>query len=280
VKMPPVRIEGEAWGDPKFPHLARLLGLPDGPCAIIKVAIIWAWQTENYTPEAPCFVVSAWVIEMALGEAGPAAMVRAGLAEERPDGYFIVGSNDERTGWLYRSRSKGTKGGKASAAAKRERKPRNKSSTRVEPGLSTGSAQVDPLLSSLSSPVLPLGEPKIATSPVAASKPQHRPAIDAFDRLYREASEGSKPTWDGQTVGMVKKLVEKHGVDEVVLRIGRLFDGWIPWMAGVPDVKTLVGHFDKLVGSRPANARAGPAPPQLRGAMAALSLIDDERSST
>jgi hypothetical protein len=150
MRLPPVRLEGEAYGDPKFAHLARLLGYPngDGHFALVKVSIIWSWQSRHYTPEAPCFVVSERVIEMALGEGGAAKMVRAGLAEEHPDGYFIVGSNHKRTGWLWRDTDKGQKGGKASVAAKKSRKARNKAQPVVEPGLSTGQAGVDPLSSS------------------------------------------------------------------------------------------------------------------------------------
>lgn len=276
MKMPPVRIEAEAWSDPKFPHLARLLGLGDGHFAIIKVAIIWAWQAENYTEESPCFVVPESVVEMALGEGSAPKLVRAGLAKEDPDGYFITGSNHKRTGWLFRERQKGKKGGDASAAAKRTRKPRNKVQPVVDPASTVGEPQPDLLSSLFSVTDHPSGDPTLPSSQTASgqttSPESHKPAVEAFDRGYREAADGAKPTWNGQTVGMVKKLVAKHGSAEVVTRIDRLFAGWLPWLTSVPDVKTLVGHFDKLVGAGPPT-RAGP---QLYGVAAAFAVVEED----
>ncbi len=84
----------------------------------------------------------------------------------------------------------------------------------------------------------------------------HQGVVAVFDQRYREASGGSKPTWDAKTIKIVKTLVGKHGCQEVIDRIQRLFAGWLPWFSGVPDVKTLAAHFDKLVGPKPKPSRA------------------------
>lgn len=127
MKLARVNLEPESFGDPRFAHLARLLALPggDGHFALIKVALIWSWQTEHYTPDSPCFNVPDDVVEMALGvdgATGRAALVRARLAEEMPDGLRMRGSNHERTGWLWRIRERAEAGGRAKAEnAKRKR---------------------------------------------------------------------------------------------------------------------------------------------------------------
>jgi hypothetical protein len=71
--------------------------------------------------------------------------------------------------------------------------------------------------------------------------------VAEFDRRYRERT-GAKPTWNGATGAMVKRLLAaRHSPEEVCRRIGVLFDA-PPWfLAGsVPDIPTLVQHFDKL----------------------------------
>lgn len=151
MKFARVNLEPESFGDPRFAHLARLLALPggDGHFALIKVALIWSWQTEHYTPSEPCFHVPEDVIEMALGvdgAAGRAALVRARLAEETPDGLRMRGSSHDRTGWLWRIRAKSEAGGRAKAATAK-RKAANESL----PGADHGHAPGVPVQSPLSS---------------------------------------------------------------------------------------------------------------------------------
>ena len=127
MKFARVNLEPESFGDPRFAHLARLLGMPggDGHFALIKVALIWSWQTEHYTPEAPCFHVPEDVVEMALGvdgATGRAALVRSRLAEETPDGLRMRGSSHDRTGWLWRIRDRAEAGGRAKAENAKRKK--------------------------------------------------------------------------------------------------------------------------------------------------------------
>lgn len=104
-----VNIELEAWTDPRFSTLARILGLADRDHALILCAKIWAWQTERYTPDKPTYVVSADMIDGVLGAGGAAALVRSELAEELPEGFRIRGSHG-RIEWLHRNRKNGRKG--------------------------------------------------------------------------------------------------------------------------------------------------------------------------
>lgn len=120
----PVRIEARAWSDLRFATLARLLGLADADHALIKVARLWSWQTEHFAPNAPTYEVDADTIESVLGPGGPAAMVRAKLADETPGGYRIRGT-DGQIEWCDNLSSKRQQAGRARAdGARRDAKGR------------------------------------------------------------------------------------------------------------------------------------------------------------
>lgn len=108
----PVRIDAPAWGDLRFATLARLCGFADAEHALIKVAKIWSWQTEHYTPDAPTYEVDPELVDSALGEGGAGHMVRARLAEEGPCGLRIKGTKG-RIEWLYQKRIASKAGGEA-----------------------------------------------------------------------------------------------------------------------------------------------------------------------
>lgn len=108
----PVRIEASAWGDLRFATLARLCGLADAEHALIKVAKVWSWQTEHYTPDAPTYEVDLEIVESALGPGGAGHLVRARLAEEGPGGLRIKGSVG-RIEWLWKKRQASARGGEA-----------------------------------------------------------------------------------------------------------------------------------------------------------------------
>lgn len=108
----PVRIETKAWGDVRFTTLARLLGLADNHHALIKTALLWAWQAENFSPESPTYVVDQDTVESVLGPGAGAALVRAKLAEEVPEGFRICGA-EGRIEWLWNARVAGRAGAEA-----------------------------------------------------------------------------------------------------------------------------------------------------------------------
>lgn len=115
-----VRIEASDWGDFKYATLARIMGFADADHALVKVAKLRAWQTDHYTPEQPTYVVDLDTIESALGPGGAAAMVRAKLAEETPEG-FLIHSAVGRVEWLWKTRQKSRAGGDATRRKHRDK---------------------------------------------------------------------------------------------------------------------------------------------------------------
>jgi hypothetical protein len=112
VTLARISIEAGAWTDPRFAMLARYLGLADAEHALIRCARVWAWQTERFTPDAPTYVVTAELLETLMGPGSPAALVRADLAEELPEGFRIRGS-EGRIEWLANRRRSAVMGGRA-----------------------------------------------------------------------------------------------------------------------------------------------------------------------
>lgn len=119
----PVRIDAEAWGDLRFATLARIMGFADRDHALIKVARIWSWQTEHYSPETTTYVIDRDIVESALGDGGVAALVRSRLAEELPEGVRMKGT-EGRIEWYWKLRQKSAKGGEATRAKWNGRGPR------------------------------------------------------------------------------------------------------------------------------------------------------------
>lgn len=125
------------------------------------------------------------------------------------------------------------------------------------------------------------GEREPARSPPAprgrrAPSGDHQRVIDSFETRYTERN-GRGASWGATQGNMVKQLLAKHPADEVIRRIGILFDSPPLFLANCsPDLGTLVQHFDKLVA--PANlangTRAGPHPNAPRNPVLS-NLLDD-----
>lgn len=115
--MPPsVKIESKAWDDPRFSVLGKRLGI-DRDLALIRLARVWAYQTEENTE-----TVTAELFDAIAGIEGFAAAARtAGLAAEVTPGTFRPkGTGDPgRIDWLDLRRSKARAGGIARTAAAR-----------------------------------------------------------------------------------------------------------------------------------------------------------------
>lgn len=110
----PVRIEARAWNDIRFRTLARLLGMSDPDLALIKVARLWSWETENYHPDRPTYVLDRDTIESVLGPDGPEALVRAQLAEATTEGWRMKGTEGQIE-WRYGLAEKRQRAGRARA---------------------------------------------------------------------------------------------------------------------------------------------------------------------
>ena len=270
MKLARVNLEPESFGDPRFAHLARLLGMPggDGHYALIKVALIWSWQTEHYTPEAPCFHAPEDVIEMALGvdgAAGRAALVRARLAEETPEGLRMRGSSHERTGWLWRIRARAEAGGHAkSVAAKRKRA--NESLPQADTGHAQGVPQETPLSSSLSVPEdTHTARARDPSEPVQdATQP---PPVDRSRDVVAETALAMHDAWCAAGRELAAKLGRTAQVGGAMpdprhlAAIRLVVDSWA--IAARNDGRDLPGFaaetMGKLVAVRSAKAMADPS---------------------
>jgi hypothetical protein len=107
--MAAVTAADEFFDDPDFDHLGVILGI-DGDLVRMKMMRLWRWQTEHFTGDAPTYVVTRGNLVARFGIRGPEAMIEAGLADERPDGFYIRGSQG-RIEWLWLKRKAGKKGG-------------------------------------------------------------------------------------------------------------------------------------------------------------------------
>lgn len=86
--------------DPRFDAAALHLGL--APEVVrLRCLELYSWQTEQYTDEAPTHDVPAAVVIGKLKHLGaPAALVAAGLAEERDGGLLYIKGSRGRIEWL------------------------------------------------------------------------------------------------------------------------------------------------------------------------------------
>lgn len=97
--------------DPRYDAAALHLGLPP-EVVRLRCLELYSWQTEHFTIEAPTYEVSPAVVVGKLKHLGaPAALVAAGLAEERPGGLYIKGSRG-RIEWLEGKRGEKVAGGR------------------------------------------------------------------------------------------------------------------------------------------------------------------------
>lgn len=77
-----------------------------------------------------------------------------------------------------------------------------------------------------------------------------RAAIDVWDKLYREASGGLKPTWNASTIKPIKDLLASHPLEIVSERMIMLYKRPPQWLrsdSSLPSTKSFLGLFDRLV---------------------------------
>lgn len=204
-----VRIAAKAWGDLRFKTLARLCNFADEKHALIMCAQIWAWQTENYSPDNPTYVVDAEIIESALGDGGATAMVKARLADEIADGiatgYRIRGCEGEIE-WLYKLRKASRKGGEATKRSwEHKREPAGianghaagKPSDRPSPSPLTPTLTLPPEKKNSLAPAHAI-PPRTEQTPVPSPNGHEDPEHAARRRL--ESSEGRRPSWHERVV--------------------------------------------------------------------------------
>lgn len=206
-----VRIEAAALSDTRFKVLAKLRSYQDSDLALMKCARIWAYQTDTYTPDEPTYIVSEDVIEAELGPGGAEDMVKAKLAERKPTGFRIKGS-EGRIEWLWKKRNNGKKGGRPSKSANPgEEKPTGYPTGSSQdnrmvlsrepkpnpPTLTLSPSEISDLSSSPRDPTVPepVPEPVVRTPERAPDRSldEHRQVINAVWSAMLEARAQAAP---------------------------------------------------------------------------------------
>jgi hypothetical protein len=212
--------------------------------------------------------------------------IACGMAERREGGLLYFAGMAERGKWLLTKQHAASLGGQARAAGAARvggrftsQASRHQPAAGESPATPPAPHQAEtspPDLAPDLAPDLPLPL-ALALSPAPdqglaprARKPRKRaPApepigmrvvTDAFQESYL-ARAGRKPSWeDGRLLGRLARLVAAHGPDEVCRSIDVLFTAPPTFLAGsMPDLATLVQHFDKLAtpARAPLTSRSG-----------------------
>jgi hypothetical protein len=105
-----VTIARDAFGDPRYVHLAELLNLRNQYEALGRMATLWSICTALGTNVPPLAK-----IVVCLGKGGPEALVDADLGELVEDGLIRVKGCEGRTEWRTENKKKGEAGGAARA---------------------------------------------------------------------------------------------------------------------------------------------------------------------
>lgn len=119
------------------------------------------------------------------------------------------------------------------------------------------------------------------TSPPPGSSPEtpsgYVAFVGAFDRYFREANAGAKPTWGSKQGALVKSILAKHGLDECLRRAKRMFrspPSWLTKGGGSLTLTTLVSNFDAFAGDVPVTASKPPVVNQAFRDLAARAGVD------
>lgn len=106
----PVRIEKDAWDDPRYTLLAGYCGYARPRFALVQCAWVWSYCTEKGSDVHDAAIIDAHVQEPGFA----AKMVKAKLAEKVAGGVRIKGTAG-RIEWLQQRRASAALGGKAKA---------------------------------------------------------------------------------------------------------------------------------------------------------------------
>ncbi len=254
-----VRIEDEAFSEPRIELLGTICGYNRYE-ALGRMAHLWRICTNRHA-----YIVSEAMVTATLGERGVDGIIGSELGE-RTEGGIRVRGTAGRIEWLQTLRASSKAGGLANASRlASKRKPNGSNSkpngSQSEPNGSQTEAKAEPH-PSVPTPTLTLKEDvRQAPLPLVPepSAPTRR-VTDAFNERYLTAY-GTKPTWDGRNGKAIKALLKSHPADEVVRRIGILFDAPPTWLVEPYDFSTFVQHFDKLVQPTKQTANGRPAEP-------------------
>jgi hypothetical protein len=254
--MARMSIDDMLGRDPRLLRLAKACGWSRRETAGCLVLDVWPLCYDREKID-----ISDVDIDIAADLDGFAQlMVNAGLATRSAPGKVRVAGARDRIRYLQSKRAAGYRGGVKSAEV-REKEVKQNSSTRqalVKHSSSKGQARGNPSAPDLpsasasASASAPVPDPPSALvlipDPAPDGAPGHRDVVAKFDTLYKQAAGGRSPSWGQKQGGQIKTLLSKHSAAEVIRRMEILF--WAPprfLVGSVPDLETLVQHFDKLV---------------------------------
>lgn len=237
--MARMSIDDSTLRDPRIVRLSRALVREFGadvaawPDFARRYAIgclldVWAISYDRKSHVVPVDDVDA----TALIDGFHATMIAAGLASHEHDGVAIRGAR-KRIAYLTEAENAGREGGKKSGNIRRANATRNTTDEGV-----TNLPDTLPDVHVVTVPDKRRGQRVVGFQDV----------VDEFDRMYRDANDGTKPSWrGGRNTKLIRDLVAEHGRDEVIRRIRVLFVSPPSWLRPPHDVGTLARHFDKLV---------------------------------
>lgn len=218
-----VRIEAKAFDDPRFGILARHLGLADGLHALAKVARVWQWQAEEYSPDSPTYVVPTDILEHYLGTGAGEALVKSRLAYSEPTGsggsvgYRMRGA-EGRIEWLHAKRENGRKGGRPNKNKPTGFDSGSPGGTDSEPG--SNPLSPSPLPAPVRTENTPL-TPLKGGSPKRSRKPTHSDEqVDAAKRTLAHIAKRTGVQYQGAEphVKLIAARLADPGVTEHDLR--------------------------------------------------------------
>lgn len=89
----------------------------------------------------------------------------------------------------------------------------------------------------------------------AKAHPDQQRVIDSFHTRFK-AKYGTKPTWDGKTIGQVGRLLGKHTADVLEQRMDFMFAGKAKWPPGPYSLSVFVTNIDRWVDDRQPELRS------------------------
>jgi hypothetical protein len=278
--MARMSIDDKVCRDPRITVLAEILGWSRRETVGCLVLDVWPICYDQ-----ECHLLSERSIDAAARHPGFAkAMIESELATLDRSGKVRVNGAKERIEYLNHKKRAGREGGIKSAYS-RANHIKQTSSTRGSTPQAAGNPSVpDPVSASASasaSASVPVpasvhtesGSPdgladlfsKVdaaagdvgkarntkAAKQKAATNPEHQAAIDGFHVRYK-AKYGTKPTWDGKSIGMLSSLLRKHPLAVLLSRMDFMFAGIAKWPPGPYSMDVFVNHIDRWVEDKPS----------------------------
>lgn len=254
--MSRINVDSIALVDPRFGHLAQLLGLADADHARSKVEYLWLDCTERGE-----YTLPRWLVEQRLGPKAFPALIESELGKvdgRQPDRIYICGSR-KRTGWKAQLQQSAAKGGKT--RAQKSSRVAGRFTSHLA-GASTSAPAPAPapalIREESGSPdgLASISEARKAreSKPIEAKgHPDHQRVIDGFHERYKSAY-GTKPTWDKKSIGQLSALLKKHPADVLFARMDFMFSGKAPWPPPPYSLDVFVKHIDRWVGDGPVQS--------------------------